>query len=62
MNPNDLGHVLEELPWYATHGNLVILAHHLAETGSSGQEVADAMEKPWSYRDEFDIARMNATP
>lgn len=61
MNPNGLGPVLEELPWYAHHENLVLLVHHLAENGNSGQEVADAVEKPWKYRDEYDLARLAAS-
>ena len=53
MNPHGGGPIDLELPWYAHHGNLVLLAHHLAENGASGQEVADAVEKPWKYQDEF---------
>ena len=53
--------MLEELPWYAHHENLVLLVHFLAENGNSGQEVADAVEKPWKYRDEYDLARMAAS-
>jgi hypothetical protein len=52
---------VDDLPWWCVHQNLVLLAHHLAEAGCGGQEVADAVEKPWKYRDEFDIAQMNAT-
>ncbi len=39
-------------PDYAfTHSQLAELAHYLAGSGHDAAEVADAVERPWKYRD-----------
>ena len=51
---------LNELPWYCDHANLVILTEYMARDGATGDEVAEAVRKPWKYTDEFDLARLGA--
>lgn len=43
--------------WYANHTNIVTLAQWMAHDGRSAYEVADAVEKPWHFTDEFKFAR-----
>ncbi|MCW2902271.1 MAG: hypothetical protein JWO67_4536 [Streptosporangiaceae bacterium] len=43
-------------PWYADHANLVLLTAHMAESGYDASEVARAVEKPWAYADEYQLA------
>lgn len=43
--------------WYANHENLVTLTRWMADDGRSAYEVADAVEKPWKFTDEFKFAR-----
>jgi hypothetical protein len=45
-----------EPQWFEIHDNLVLLTHHLADTGSTAAEIAYAVEKPWKFRDEFEAA------
>jgi hypothetical protein len=50
---------IEGLPWYADHANLIILTDYMANCGDySASDVAEAVRKPWQYRDEFDLARL----
>lgn len=43
--------------WHENHDNVVMLARWLADDGRSAYEVADAVEKPWKFTDEYKIAR-----
>jgi len=46
-----------DLPWYAIHDNIVLLAHYLADRGDDAKDVAYAIEKPHKYEDEYNAAR-----
>ena len=49
--------VTQTIPWYAKHDNLVTLTAFLAENAyTKAREIADAVEKPWKYEDEFRLA------
>jgi hypothetical protein len=42
--------------WYEKHENIVILATWMADQGNTAHTVVDAIETPWSYEDEFNLA------
>lgn len=46
-------------PWYADHANLVLLTAYMAVSGYDASEVARAVEKPWSYADDFALATVD---
>lgn len=39
--------------WWKTYSNVVTLTAYMAEHDWDATEVARAVEKPWSYMDEF---------
>lgn len=43
--------------WHESHDNVVILTRWMADDGRSAYEVADAVEKPWKFTDEYKMAR-----
>lgn len=45
--------------WYGNHENLVTLVHWMAGHGYNATEVADAVEKPWKFAEEFIEARQD---
>jgi hypothetical protein len=46
-----------EPPWYAIHGNVVMLTRYLADQGYEATEVAYAVEKPHKFEVEFEKAK-----
>lgn len=42
--------------WFEDHDNLVTLTRWLADSGYSARNIADVIEKPWKYDDEFAMA------
>jgi hypothetical protein len=49
------------LEWYANYENVSTLTSWMADNGYSAREVADAVQTPWSYQDEFIVARQVLT-
>lgn len=47
--------------WYDNRANLALLVEHMLAEGSDHSEVVRAIEKPWSYEDEFRQAETSAT-
>lgn len=45
-----------KLEWYEIHDNVVILTRYMAEHHFTADEIADAVEKPHKYGEEFDLA------
>jgi hypothetical protein len=43
-------------PWYIEHSNIATLASWAADHGYEAKEVADMVDKPWKYDDEFQQA------
>jgi len=44
----------ESLSWHTVHANLVSLVNHLAYVEDwTGREIADVVEKPWKFHDEW---------
>lgn len=43
--------------WWTSHDNLVTLVRWLAHSGAEASEIADAVETPWSYTDEYEAAK-----
>lgn len=46
-----------DLEWYYRIPELVLLTSYMAEHGRDAKEVADAVEKPWNYEEEYAAAR-----
>jgi len=44
---------MSEVRWFEVHENIAALARWMADQGFSASEVADAVEKPWKYHDEY---------
>ena len=42
--------------WWHDHDNIVLLAHHMADTLEPAEAVADMIEKPWKFEDEWKAA------
>jgi hypothetical protein len=43
-----------ELRWFQDYKNMILLTRWMAdEDGATGSEIADAVEKPWKYEEEF---------
>jgi hypothetical protein len=40
-------------PWYGFHDNVANLARYLADNGTSADNLADYIEKPWKWEDEW---------
>lgn len=47
---------LTDDPWWADHTEVVRLVWHMAESGWDATEVARAVEKPWCYDAEHQLA------
>ena len=43
--------------WYVVHANIVTLTAWMADQGYTAHTVADAVEQPWSYEEEYNQAR-----
>jgi hypothetical protein len=43
--------------WHESHDNIVLLVQWMAHDGQSAYNVADAVEKPWKFLDEYKMAR-----
>lgn len=40
--------------WYEDHNEIARLAGHLAHAGRDAFEVANMVEKPWHYQDQYE--------
>lgn len=45
---------MSELKWWETHDNLVQLTRWMADNGSSADDLASVVEKPWKYTPEYE--------
>ena len=48
--------------WYDDRHNLALLVEHMLNEGSDHSEVVRAIEKPWSYTDEYAAAELARFP
>ena len=46
-----------DVPWFTYHENLVTLTRYMAENEYSAEQVAYAVEKPWKFDEEFELAQ-----
>lgn len=42
--------------WFQDHRNMIRLTHWMADNGYEAGDIADAVEKPWKYTEEFTLA------
>ena len=46
----------ENTQWWDTRENLALMAYHMVACGYDASEIARAIDKPWSYSDDFELA------
>lgn len=42
--------------WWMSHDNLVLTARYMVNMGCDADEIADFIEKPWKFEDEYNEA------